>query len=290
MMPPIGSVPVVDTMIGFPQDPRVRHEVLLSRTAGAESREKFAMPAEYMFRDVPEKRPVEGDPVAHTLGEMDRWGVKVGMISVGKGDDSDRAIREHPERFVGTFSPDPNEGVAAVRKIRRAHTEFGIRAVTIFPAGFSPQVPIDHRLMYPIYSTCVELGLPAFVNVGIPGPRVKSDCQHIERVEEVLFDFPDLVFVTRHGCEPWVEHMVKLMVKWPNLHYSTSAFAPRYYPKPVIDYANSRGSDRLIYAGYFPMGLSLERIMTEMPKVPLKDEVWPKFLSGNAARILKLTL
>jgi hypothetical protein len=25
-----------------------------------------------------------------------------------------------------------------------------------------------------------------------------------------------------------------------------------------------------------------------MPKVPLKDEVWPKFLYGNAARILGL--
>jgi uncharacterized protein len=36
------------------------------------------------------------------------------------------------------------------------------------------------------------------------------------------------------------------------------------------------------------MGLSMERIMTDMPKVPFKDEVWPKFLYGNAARILKI--
>ena len=36
------------------------------------------------------------------------------------------------------------------------------------------------------------------------------------------------------------------------------------------------------------MGLSLERIMTEMQNVPFKDEVWPKFLRGNAARVLKL--
>jgi predicted TIM-barrel fold metal-dependent hydrolase len=290
MMPAVGSVPIVDTMIGFARDPRARHEVLLSRTADRQSRDKFAMPAEYMFKDVPEKKPVEGDPIAHTLAEMDRWGIRIGMISVGKGDEADVALKRHPERFVGSFSPDPTEGVEAIRKLRRAHAEHGIRAVTIFPAGFSPQVPIDHRLMYPIYSACVELGLPAFVNVGIPGPRVKSDCQHIERVEEVLFDFPDLVFVMRHGAEPWVEHAVKLMVKWPNLHYSTSAFAPRYYPKAMIDYANTRGAERFVYAGYFPFGLSLERIMTEMRDLPLKDEVWPKFLSGNSARILGLKL
>jgi hypothetical protein len=36
------------------------------------------------------------------------------------------------------------------------------------------------------------------------------------------------------------------------------------------------------------MGLSLERIFTDMPHVPFKDEVWPKFLRGNALRVLGL--
>ena len=289
MRPPIGSIGIVDTMIGFVRrDLRARNQWVLSQTRDRQSREEFEAPVEYMFRDIPEKHPLEGDAVEHTLREMDRWGIAIGMISVAKGDDADVAIRRHPDRFVGSFAPDPNEGVEAVRKLKRAHAELGVRAATFFPAGFSPQVPIDHRLMYPLYSTCVELGIPVFVNVGIPGPRVRSDCQHVARVEEVLYDFPDLVFVMRHGAEPWVDHAVKLMVKWPNLHYSTSAFAPRYYPKAVLDYANSRGAARLIYGGYFPMGLALERIMTELEDVPLRDEVWPKFLAGNAARVLGL--
>jgi len=78
------------------------------------------------------------------------------------------------------------------------------------------------------------------------------------------------------------------MLKWPNLYYSTSAFAPKYYPEEIVNYANTRGADRVIYAGYFPMGLSLERIMTDMPNVPFKDHVWPKFLRENAAKVLKL--
>jgi hypothetical protein len=78
------------------------------------------------------------------------------------------------------------------------------------------------------------------------------------------------------------------MLKWPGLHFSTSAFAPKYYPKAVIDYANTRGADKIIYAGYFPMGLSLERIMTELPAVGIKDDVWPKFLRTNALRVLGL--
>ena len=63
---------------------------------------------------------------------------------------------------------------------------------------------------------------------------------------------------------------------------------PKHYPKAIIDYANTRGADKIIYAGYFPMGLSLERIMTEMKDVPFRDHVWPKFLRENALRVLKL--
>jgi uncharacterized protein len=70
--------------------------------------------------------------------------------------------------------------------------------------------------------------------------------------------------------------------------YSTSAFTPRRYPQTMIDYANTRGADHVIYGGYFPMGLSLERIVEELPGVPFKDEVWPKFLRHNAAKILDL--
>ena len=147
---------------------------------------------------------------------------------------------------------------------------------------------INDKLMYPVYAKCVELGIPIFCCAGIPGPRLKFAPQHVELIDEVMFDFPELVLVTRHGCEPWTELAVKLMIKWPGLHYSTSAFAPKYYPKAVIDYANTRGADKIIYAGYFPMGLSLERIMTEMAGVGFADEVWPKFLRTNALRVLGL--
>lgn len=36
------------------------------------------------------------------------------------------------------------------------------------------------------------------------------------------------------------------------------------------------------------MGLSMERIMEELPTVPLKDDVWPGFLRDNARRVLGL--
>ncbi len=113
--------------------------------------------------------------------------------------------------------------------------------------------------------------------------------QRVELLDEVCWFFPELKIVMRHGAEPWEDLAIKLMIKYPNLYYSTSAFAPRYYPKSIIDYANtSRGSDRIIYAGYFPMGLSLERIFSDLENVPFKEEVWPKFLRENAKRVFNL--
>lgn len=282
------GLPVIDTMIGFPHEGFEQYDFIRQQTKDAESRETLEFPVEYMFKDVPKELPTV-DPVAVTLHEMDRFGIEKGMIGVS--DEASRlALKRHPDRFVASSSvSDPNDVVGAVRALRRDYEQFGIRAATVFPSGTFPQVAIDDPKMYPIYATCVELDIPIFVCAGIPGPRVPFAPQDVARIDIVMFDFPDLVFVTRHGCEPWEELAVKLMLKWPNLYYSTSAFAPKYYPKAIVDYANTRGADKILYGGYFPMGLSLERIFRDLPHVPFKDEVWPKFLYGNAARLLGLS-
>jgi predicted TIM-barrel fold metal-dependent hydrolase len=281
------GIPIVDTMIGFPQEGYSQYDFIRKQTKDMGSLEEMQFPAEYMFKNVPKDLPTR-DPIAVTLHEMDRFGIAVGLIGVA--DDVSRlALEKHRDRFVPVGNiDDPNDVTGTVRAIRRQHEEFGTRAVSVFPAGTFPQVAIDAPQMYPVYQTCVDLGLPIFCTAGVPGPRLKYAVQEVSRIDAVMYDFPELVFVTRHGCEPWQALAVKLMLKWPNLYYSTSAFAPKYYPQEIIGYANTRGADKIIYGGYFPMGLSLERIFSDMPLVPFKDEVWPKFLGQNARRVLKL--
>ena len=285
------GIGIIDTMIGFPHgDMQSVYAFITKQTKDRQSKEEFEFPVEYMFKDVPDKqyRDVD-DPIAITLHEMDRWGIEKGLIGVGgEGGTSELALKRHPDRFIPQVGADPNEGMDAVRKIVRAYETYGVKSIGMFPAGTFPQVAINDKKMYPIYAKAVELGIPVFCCAGVPGPRLKFEPQRVELIDEVMYDFPELVFVTRHGCEPWQDLAVKLMLKWPGLHYSTSAFAPKHYPKAIIDYANTRGADKIIYAGYFPMGLSIERIMTEMPNVGFKDEVWPKFLRANAMRVLGL--
>jgi len=283
---------VVDTMIGVPASPEQRkHEHYAKMNAGIldkEAREQFTFPAQYMFKDVPDYGDVE-EPVEILLAEMDRFNISVGMLNVSTNPVARKAVAEHPARFVASFNVDPNEGMEAVRKLEAAVVELGVKAATAFPAGMSPQVPINDKKFYPLYAKCVELDLPIFVNAGVPGPRVPMDCQHVAYIDEVCWFFPELKFVMRHGAEPWTALAMKLMLKWPNLYYSTSAFAPKHYPDDIVYFANTRGADKVMYAGYFPMGLSLDRIFSEMPEVGFRDHVWPKFLRENAARLLKVT-
>jgi uncharacterized protein len=281
---------VVDLLIGVPApsaEQAEKYAKYLSQLRDRESREDFTFPAQYMFKDVPEFADLD-DPVETLVAEMDLYGISLGMCNVATNLEARRAVQQYPERFLASWDVDPNRGMEAIRELEQAVDQLGVKSVQVFPAGLTPQVPINDKKLYPLYAKCVELDIPIFVNAGVPGPRVPMACQDVALIDEVCWFFPELKFVTRHGCEPWTALAVKLLLKWPNLYYSTSAFAPKYYPKDIIDFANTRGADKVMYAGYYPMGLSLDRIFKEMPDVPFRDHVWPKFLRENAQHLFGL--
>ena len=289
-MPMPRDVKIVDLMMAIPvsETNAEWYEQFKPLLMDQESREQFKMPAQYLFKDIP-LLASRADYVHFLIEQMDRYGIDVALVGCSADlQVAAAARRDYPQRFVFDYPANPNRGMDELRTIRRLHAEFGLGSVSVFPCGLNPQVPINDRKLYPLYATCVELNLPVLVNVGVPGPRVPFEPQKVEHVDEVCWFFPELKFVMRHGAEPWEALAVKLMLKYPNLYYSTSAFAPKHYPQAIIDYANTRGAHKVMYAGYYPMGLSLERIFRELPQVPFRDEVWPQFLSGNARRVFAM--
>lgn len=197
-------------------------------------------------------------------------------------------FEQYPDRFFGEVGVDPNRGMASVRELEatvRLHRN--IRAASAAPCLLNPQVPIDDRRFYPLYAKCCELAIPINMLVGVPGPRVPYRCQHPGLLDEVAYFFPELTIVMRHGGDPWTDLCVKLLLKWPNLYYSTSAWAPKHYPSNVLEFANKRGRDKVLFAGYFP-GISYERIFGELDDLPLTDATWPAFLRDNAVAVYGL--
>jgi uncharacterized protein len=282
------GIAVIDTMIGLPSADRRSWYRSMSDVLRDEGSKTFQHPAGYMFKDTPTVRR-EADSIDRLLAEMDRFGIERGLVPVTLTDDLHvRAIEEHPDRLSGSVELDPNQGMHAVRELERAVHEYGAIAAQFFPAGKNPAVPINDGRAYPIYAKCVELDIPVFVQAGVPGPRVPMGSQEPGLVDDVCYDFPELRFVFRHGCEPWVDLTVKLLLKWPNLYYSATAFAPKRYPEAIVHFANTRGADKILYGGYYPWGFELERIFAELDGVPFRDQVWPKFLRDNARRVLRL--
>jgi uncharacterized protein len=280
---------VIDTFLGMPS-PRAeqakKYDTIRRISNDAETK-GMEMPAEYMFKGVPHYDDLD-DPVAEVLGLMDKHGIKMMLPGVHENEHSRRACRDHPDRFRGIFNIDPNTGMDGVRALERAVKDDGAVAAHTWGTGVHPQVATNNKKMYPLYAKCVELDVPMILYAGVPGPRIPMMAQHVEHLDEICWFFPELRIVTRHGAEPWTELMVKLLLKWPNLYYSTSAFAPKYYNADIIEFANTRGADKIIYAGYYSAGLHLDRIFAELPDVPFRDHVWPKFLRENAERVFKL--
>jgi len=126
------DIGIVDTMIGFPASDFAQYDFI--REQLKDGSKDFEFPVEYMFKQVPKELYGRKDPVAITLHEMDRFGVEVGLV--GCGDEvSQKALKDHADRFVASGWVDPNRGMDGIRDMVRQHEEFGVRAFGAFNAG-----------------------------------------------------------------------------------------------------------------------------------------------------------
>jgi predicted TIM-barrel fold metal-dependent hydrolase len=232
-----------------------------------------------------------GVGVAQLLGVMDELGVATGILTPGLDAHAVKSLEvadAHPGRFlVAGVLLDPARPGRNVRRIRdlAEHPRFSMVRVT----PLTSQVAIDDARHYPVYQVCEELGIPVGINVGIPGPRVRSNVQHPERLEPVLIDFPDLVIIGAHMGHPYEELLMNYMRKWPNLFLSCTAYAPRYFDPALVKFMNTSAyRGRVIWGSdepWFPMRRSLD----EARALPLDDDALALFLGGTARRLLDRT-
>ena len=221
------------------------------------------------------------------LGEMDRLGVdRAVLTSTLSSIDSETlaVVAGRPDRLLlAATVEDPERPRRQSSDIRSRFAEGTLDLVRVTPLVH--QFPLNHALYYPVYATCEELGIPVSINIGIPGPRVRSRCQDPVLLEDVLIDFPDLVVIGAHMGHPYEELLIEYMLKWPNLFLSNSAYLAKYmHPALVAFMGSRRGQGRVLFASDHPF-LPMERALTAARALPLGDEARDDFLGGAAARI-----
>ena len=240
-----------------------------------------------LFPGLAERRR-RGTTLAQLIEEMDAAGVERSILCAGyRGADNlpwvREAIERHPDRFAGSLVVDPRTGMDAVRAVESVVRDHGFVLIRVL--ALETQLPYDHAAYFPVYAKCAELGVPISVNVGIPGPRVAGRAQDPIALDDVCCFFPELTVVMSHGGDPWADVCVKLMTKWENLHYMSSAYSPRRIPTPVVDYLNRRGRRRVMWASDYPI-LEFAPCREQIAAMPLRDEGTRfDFAFGNAARM-----
>src|SRR5580658_1917435 len=192
--------------------------------------------------------------------------------------------KRHPGRFHGCLGIDPTGMMRTVRWLERAVKEFGFRSAWIMPSLVG--LPPNHACYFPVYSKCVELGIPIKINIGVPGPLRPAMMQQPMALDEVLLAFPELTVVGCHLGHPWQNEVVALLQKYPNFFLITSAWAPKHIPQEIWQLANTRGRDKIMWASDYPL-LTMQRCAAEGWQVPLKDEARRAYLRENALKVFK---
>lgn len=228
------------------------------------------------------------------VGLMDAAGVDVALLSawhrpggwVISNDDVAEFTRTYPDRFRGLTAVDLAEPVRAVEELRRAVTELGFVGLRVVPWLW--ELPPDHRLYYPLYVACVELGIPFCTQVGHTGPLMPSETgRPVPYLDRVALDFPELVIVGGHVGHPWTDEMIGMAWKHDNVFIDTSAYLPRYYPPQLVQFMNTYGRGKVLFGSNWPQ-LAFDRVVKQAQELPLSDEARTDFLARAACRVFKL--
>ena len=232
------------------------------------------------------------------LEALDDAGVDLGVLTPGLSDakrlhrqggytaeDMLAIVEQHPSRFLVAPTVDraekPGRNVARIRELAQHDAIAAIRVTPLVE-----QYELNHRLYYPVYATCEELGIPVSINVGIPGPQVRSRCQDPVLLEDVLIDFPGLTVVGAHMGHPYEALLIQYMLKWPQLHLMTSAYLATYMDPALVKFMDSsRGRGRVWFASDHPV-IPAKKALDAARRLPLSEEGMELFLGTAAETVL----
>jgi hypothetical protein len=167
-----------------------------------------------------------------------------------------------------------------------------LRGVCLQPSFFG--LPIDDRVLYPVYAKADELSLHIALHTGVNYTTtfpIRND--HPLQVDQVACDFPDLVIVACHAGWPWATEMVAVLRKHPNVYAEFGGLAPRYVCEAntgwevMFRFMNSLLSRQVLHGTDWPV-FPMERALAEWRQGGLRDEVLDALIGGNAARLLGL--
>ncbi|WP_417228049.1 amidohydrolase family protein [Amphritea sp.] len=204
-----------------------------------------------------------------------------------------RLAADNSDIIIPFASIDPAKGRMGAREARRLVRDFGVRGFKFHPTmqGFYP----NDRAAYVLYEAIAEEGAVALFHTGQTGVgagsrggmNMRLKYSNPMYIDDVAADFPDMPIVMAHPSFPWQEEALSVATHKPNVYIDMSGWSPKYFPKILIQYANSLLKDKMLFGSDWPV-ITPDRWLKDFETIGIKDEVRPKILKENAVKLLKL--
>lgn len=239
-----------------------------------------------------------GIPLEEQIASMEAAGIEKGLLiaTTGGFEGTDlffekpaEAIAQvcaaHPRRFKGVFGINPSRLVPNLARLEHAVRELGFVGAHLYPHWFGQ--PPDHRLYYPFYAKCAELGVPIQIQVGHAIQEFLPTVGNPMTLDRVALDFPELAIIGIHVGYPWGEEMISVAWKHDNVYIGADAHSPRYWEPSLLQFLNTRGQDKVLFGTDWPV-IGFERAVEELATLPIREGPRRKLLYENAVRVYGL--
>ena len=194
---------------------------------------------------------------------------------------------------IAFASIDPHKGKYGAREARDLVESHGVKGFKFH--GIAQNAHPADRMAYPIYEVINEYKLPAIFHTGHSGMgtgmrggggmRLKYGEPML--IDDVAVDFPDMKIILAHPSWPWVDQSLSMALHKDNVFIDLCGWSPKYFPKQVIQYANTQLKHKMLFGSDFPL-IHPDKWIAAAQEVGFREEVMPGILKDNAARVLGL--
>lgn len=211
-------------------------------------------------------------------GLPDSWKLDIGVVA--------DAVEAHPEKFRGLVGISPYDGLPGVLELQHAVRDLGFVGAHLYPHWFGLEP--DHRLYYPFYAMCAELGVPIQMQVGrcqrYSRDRPMPNVGFPRTIDRIACDFPELKLVGIHVGWPWTSEMISVADKHANVSICLDAYAPRYLEPELVEYMGTAGSKKVLFGTDWPV-IPFKRAVDELRDHALPPDAERAVLGGNAQEL-----
>jgi predicted TIM-barrel fold metal-dependent hydrolase len=222
--------------------------------------------------------------------------------------------QSNPDRlyFCGGVDPIYQGLKGALTEMERQVGEWGAISIKFYQAQDMRHwwCADDEKLAYPLFEKAQELGIKVVqFHKGLPLGRQRVETLRPNDLQAAAYDFPELTFAVHHMGDPYVDEMISIAARFPNIVLVLPLLFNQWFvqPKPMLHRLGEAllhvGEDRLCYGtdAFLWPGVQLyidliaelempEELQEDYGYPAITDETRRKLLGANFASIFGIDL